>query len=138
MLTEHHKVTFPAWAGRDELGAEVNWDDKEKTKGSQIVRFSLGDKVAYVKRDDLLQFFFAIAESADQRKMIPQTIHRVHEQTMKLAIKATKDIKKGEEIVMNDIKVSIPCAVVDKIGHVNVERGMSNLPILGKYLKPAR
>ena len=67
--------------------------------------------------------------------MIPQTIHRVHTQTMKLAIKATKDIKKGEEIVLNDIKVNIPCSVVDKIGEVNIERGLSKLPILGKYLK---
>ena len=136
MISDHQIAIFPDQNNLCKFSAEVNWEDKETTNESKIIKLSCEcGKTAYIKRERLNEFLFRIGNAEDQRKMIPQTIHRVHTQTMKLAIKATKDIQKGEEIVLNDIKVNIPCSVVDKIGEVNIERGLSKLPILGKYLK---
>lgn len=136
MLTEHHKVELLDKNKKHKFFAEVNWEpDNEKINNSKVIRLSCDEKYAYVDVKHFMEFLFAVGNPQQQQRLIPQTVTRVHEQQMKLAIKATKDIKKGEEIVMNDIKVSIPCFVVDKIGEVNVERKLSNLPLIGKYLK---
>lgn len=137
MLTEHHIANLIDQNKRVNFAAEVNWNiEDKKTNESKIIKLSCKcGKSSYIRREILNEFLFAIGTAQDQRKMVPQTISRVHSQEVKLAFKATKDIRKGEEVVMNPIKISIPCSVVDKIGMVNVERGMSELPIIGKHLK---
>ena len=136
MLTENHVFTPDDRASQHKFTFEVNWNPYDQdTNESKIVRLGCecGNK-AYIRREDLLQFMYAIGTVENKKKMIPQTITRVHEQDMFVGIKATKDIRKGEDVNFK-FKISIPCSVVDKIGEVNVERGLSNLPILGKYFK---
>ena len=94
MLTEHHIVNLPDLGKNAKFELEVNWDAKNPaTNDSKVVRLSCEcGKTAYVARERLNEFLFAIGTGEDQQKMIPQTISRVHEQVLKLAIKATKDI----------------------------------------------
>lgn len=136
MLTGHHQFVPDDLGGKNEFIFEVNWNPEDKKSNeSKVVKITCPDgKASFVKRDDLLQFFYTIGTTEDKKKMIPQTISKIHVQDMFVGIKATKDIRKGEDINVK-FKINIPCSVVDKIGEVNVERGMNDLPILGKYLK---
>ena len=134
MLVEHHVFIPDDRAKKHKFTFEVNWNESDKaTNDSKIIKIGCScGKSSYVKREDMLQFFFAIGTVEDKKKMIPQSITRVHEQDMFVGIKATKDIRKGEEVNFK-FKVSIPCSVVDAIGEVRVEKAMADkVPIIGK------
>ena len=132
MLVEHHLFQPDDRAKKHTFSFEVNWNESDETTNkSKIIKIGCScGKSSYVKREDMLQFFYAIGTVEDKKKMIPQSITRVHEQDMFVGIKATKDIHKGEDVNFK-FKVSIPCSVVDAIGEVRVEKALSQkVPII--------
>lgn len=117
MITQHEKFKLPDENGKHDLIAEVNWkEDDLLTNESKVIKFTFpGGKTAYVKRDYLMSFLFAIGRAEDQRKLIPQKITKVRWYETVLSIKATKDIQKGEQVTF-PIKISIPNTIDTVIG----------------------
>lgn len=123
MLTEYEKLQ---WVDADErkIGVtfEVNWDPtNEKTNASKVLKMTLPDgKVHYIKRDFLNAFLFVIGTEEDQRKMLPQKIITTKWYETVVSVKATKDIRKGEEVVF-PIKISLPDERREAIQEIKTE-----------------
>jgi len=103
---------------------EVNFKDDKEIKDSKILKvtFPNGD-VAYTRREYLNAMLFAIGRPEDQQKMIPQRMtHSKWYETI-LSIKATKDIRKGEQITF-PIKISMPATEEEIIGKVKKHAGL--------------
>lgn len=132
MLTEHHKCNFIDQSDKHAFTAEVNWEpDNEKTNNSKIVKLHCEDgKYAYIKREHLLEFLFAIGQPEDQQKMIPQTLTSTRWYETVLSIKATKNIRKGEEIVF-PIKLSLPPIEQEIIAEAKRTAIKTNIPLVG-------
>lgn len=114
MLTEHHVFT-PTVKGGKPVAFEVNWNEKDAaSNNSQVIKVSIDDKQAYISRDDLLQFVFAIGKADDQIKLIPQTLTKVHAKKTVFTIKATKDIRKGEDVVFA-AEVDFECPYAENV-----------------------
>lgn len=111
MISYYEKFRLLDEGKEKDFFCEVNWNKSDKTSNEcKLVKFTFPNgESSIIKKDLLLSMLFAISKSEDQRKMMPVSIQPVHWRTVQLSIKATKDIRKGENIVMNPIKVSIPC-----------------------------
>ena len=109
MLRSHEVLRIPDIYKKDTgIRLEVNWNPEDKeTNECKIVKISFGDKDFYVKREHLHALMFAIGNPGEQRNLIPQTLTQVKWYETVLSVKATKDIRKGENITF-PIKISLP------------------------------
>ncbi|MFZ2151789.1 MAG: hypothetical protein WAV09_01630 [Minisyncoccia bacterium] len=117
MIHEYQKMQLPDEAKAHDIVVEVNWNIKDvKSNECQLIRFTFpnGD-TALVKREHLNQVLFSIGDPEDQRKLLPQKIETVHHQVMNLKVKAKQDIKKGEEIILREIALSVPCSIAREV-----------------------
>lgn len=115
MLDEQEKFTFEDQSGKNNVTAEINWN--EEVTPCKSVRFKLGDKVAYIDRKELNTFLFAIGTPSEQRKMVPQKTRRNRHYETVLSIKATKNILKGEHIRV-PVSLSLPSVEEEVIADV--------------------
>lgn len=117
MIRYYEKFRLIDEGKQHDFFAEVNWNPKDKsTNEAKMIKFTFPDgKEAMVKRELLLAMLFAVSPKEDQRKMIPVKIQPVHWREVQLKLKAKKDIRKGEDIIMSPIKVSIACDQVKEI-----------------------
>ena len=138
MIQDYQKMQLPDESkGGKNLIMEVNWSpDDPKTGQCKMIRLTYpnGD-TAIVKREHLNQVLFAIGRPEDQRKLIPRKIEAVHWRPVRLSIKAEKDIRKGEQIILKQITISVPCTYVREIigeekWDKEVAKELANSPIL--------
>jgi hypothetical protein len=117
MINYYEKFRIIDEGKEHDFFAEVNWNKKDKkTNECKMIKFTFPDgKTAVIKRELLNAFLFSISQAPEQRQMIPVKIQPVHWRTVQVSLKATKDIHKGEDIVMNPFKVSMPCDQVKEI-----------------------
>ena len=125
MIHEPQKFQLPDEGKKNNIIAEVNWNPNDvKTNECKLIRLTLPNgEVTLLKREFLNQILFAIGDPEDQRKLLPQKIETVHHQVMNLKIKAKKDIKKGEDIWLKEIALSVPCSIArEVVGGVNFQK----------------
>lgn len=117
MILDYEKIVIKDESGKNHLIAEVNWNpEDEKTNKCQIIRLTYPDgKTAFIEREKLMSFIFAIGTATQQKDLIPQTLHRVKWYETVLSVKATKNIKKGEQITF-PIKITLPATEEEIIG----------------------
>ena len=101
---------------------EVNWNEKdEKTNKCKMLRVIFPDgKECVIKKESLAAILFAIGNEEEQRKLIPQKITRVRWYETVLSVKATKDIRKGENITF-PVKLTMPSEEEQIIGALKSE-----------------
>lgn len=117
MLKDYNKFRIVDENKSKDFFAEVNWNRKDKSSNEcKLVKFTFpnGDE-ALVKKELLISMLFSMGNPEEQRGMIPVKVQPVHWRTVQVSMKATKDIREGEDIVMNPIRVSIPCDQVKDI-----------------------
>lgn len=109
MLTEHEKFLMIDLGKKNDFHCEVNFRaDDESTNKCKVFKFTFPDgKEAFIRREDLLQMFFACGKPEDQQKMIPQRLTSTRWYETVLSVRAGKDIRKGENITF-PIKLSLP------------------------------
>ncbi len=117
---------------------EANWKvDDPKTNEGKVLKFTFGDKVAYISRNDLNQILFSIGDPQSQRKLIPQTIIKKKWYETVLGITAQKNIKKGEKIVVK-VKIDLPSTEEEIIGEIKnlsrkgIKRFSDGTPLIAK------
>ena len=117
MIRDYQKACIVDEKGKNDLIVEVNWNPNDpKTNECKILKLTYPDgKTAFVKRDLLNSFLFAIGTESQQRELIPQTIHKVKWYETILSVKATKNIKKGEQVTF-PIKITLPVTEEEYIG----------------------
>lgn len=128
MITEHEKFQiFDEMKGRgNNFFMEVNWlgDNDEETNNCKLIKFVFPDgKESLIKKEHLNAILFAIGTKAEQMKMIPQVIRKVKHYETVIGIKAIKDIKKGENIVV-PISLSLPSTEEEAIAEVKRDSGL--------------
>ena len=130
MLKDFYKLRLPDLKKKNDINMEVNWSSDADLADCKVVKFIFPDKSeAYIAREDLNFFLFTIGRPEDQQKMIPQKLTSVKWYETVLSIKATKDIRKGENITF-PIKITLPAEEVDKIGSLKkVDKSPSGLII---------
>ena len=134
MIEKYDKFRISDLNKEKDFFVEVNYKDDPEINQCKILKITFPNKdVAYIKRDQLMAFLFAIGRPEDQRKMIPQTIRRTRWYETVIGVKATKDIRKGE--MMNfPIKISLPDVSEEVISEIKkdyiIEKKPKSLPNL--------
>ena len=134
MIENYEKFRISDLNKEKDFFVEVNYKDDPEINQCKILKITFPNKdIAYVKRDQLMAFLFAIGRPEDQRKMIPQTIRRTRWYETVIGVKATKDIRKGE--MMNfPIKISLPDVSEEVISEIKkdyiIEKKPKSLPNL--------
>lgn len=121
MINEYDKLRLIDSSGNDNhLLIEVNWNlEDNETNRCKILRLTYPDgKHAYVKKEHLLSFLFAIGKPEEQRALIPTKITRVRWYETVVGVTAKKDIRKGEKIRF-PIKLSLPKIEDEVIGELS-------------------
>ena len=133
MLLEHEKFLLVDKNGKYKLFAEINWEpNNQNTNEGKVLKFTCpGGEELYVDRKILNEMLFAIGRPEDQQKLIPQKLTRTRWYETVLSVKATKDIRKGEEIVF-PIKLSLPAIEEEVIGEIKKSKTKTNIPLIGK------
>lgn len=133
MLTEHHIVNLIDRSGKHNFTAEVNWNPEDaKTNNSKVIKLACADgKTAYITREDLLQFVFAIGTGEQQQKLMPQTLTKMRWYETVLTVKAHKNIQKGENITF-PVKLSLPAIEDEVVGAIAQSKTRTNIPIVGQ------
>ncbi len=80
--------------------ATVNWNDKEEVKDCKLIKFKVGESEYHVLKEDLITFLLILGSEAEMQKLIPIKLTRVkrYETILEFKWKASRDVKKGEEI----------------------------------------
>ena len=118
MIDRHEKFRMPDESGKENhFFMEVNWKaDDEKSNECKVIKVTFPDKSeAYLKREYLHAVIFAISKEEEQRNLVPQKLTNVKWYETVLSVKATKDIRKGENITF-PIKLSLPPTEKETIG----------------------
>lgn len=133
MLSEHHIVNLIDRSGKHNFTAEVNWNPEDaKSNKSKVIRLKCSDgKEAYVTREDLLQFFFAIGTPEQQQKLMPQTLTKMRWYETILTVKAHKDIRRGEEVTF-PVKLSLPPIEDEVVSAIAQSKTRTSFPIIGQ------
>ena len=134
MIEKYDKFRISDLNKEKDFFVEVNYKDDPEINQCKILKITFPNKdIAYVKRDQLMAFLFAIGRPEDQRKIIPQRINRTRWYETVIGVKATKDIRKGE--MMNfPIKISLPDVSEEVISEIKkdyiIEKKPKSLPNL--------
>lgn len=119
MIKTHQKFRLPDENKKKEFLMEVNWDpsDSSTNECKYIKVIAPNGDMSLVKRDHLHGIFFVMANSEQQRQMIPQTITRSRWYETIVSVQAKKDIRKGEQITF-PIKLTLPTFEEEVIAEV--------------------
>jgi|SRR5581483_3407329 len=118
MIKSYQKLRAPDENKTNDVMLEVNWSAKDdKSNECKLIRVTLGDKSAVIKKEHLLSMIFAMGTEEEQRKLIPQSITTSRWYESIISVTAKNDIKKGESITF-PIKLSLPSVEEEVIGEI--------------------
>lgn len=106
MIENKNKVTLPDAMGVNDVEMEVNWSPLSTDK----VKVKIGDKEAVIERQDLFMFMFVIAKPEQQDALTPVRVTKITKYFKQHRVKVGKDLKKGEELVVN-CSIDVPTTV---------------------------
>lgn len=89
---------------------DVNFDEEFK----DCVQITIGEEKAVIRYSDLFSFMFTIASKEQQAQMVPLNQELGHEYMKQIRIKCKRDMKEGEELVVN-LKIHVPNVVRDSL-----------------------
>lgn len=111
--------------GSHEMTLEVNFDKSYK----DCIKIKISNNELIVKYSELFSFLFVLANKEQQAKMIPVQRELGNEYLKQIKIKCKKDMKEGEELVVN-VKIHVPTVVEDEIKHQLLQKELSTgLPL---------
>lgn len=89
---------------------DVNFDPEYK----DCVKITLDGKESIIKYNELFSFMFFLAKKEQQAQMMPVQQELGNEYMKQIRIKCSKDMKEGEELVVN-VRVNVPELVESQI-----------------------
>ena len=111
MLKSYQKFRMMDKSKKNDFFIEINWNlEDEVTNDCKVFKITFPNgKESFIDKKHLLEVLFVAGSVEEKRQMIPMKLQSVHEREVKLSLKATKDIKKGEAINLKPIFISVPC-----------------------------
>lgn len=109
MLKHHEKFRLLDENKANDFFFEVNWNPNDsKTNECKFIKVTFPDgREAIIRKEHFISVLFTMGSSEEQMKMIPEKQINVGWYETVVSVKATKDIKKGENITF-PIKLSLP------------------------------
>ena len=122
MIKGHEKFRVLSEGEGKDFFIEVNWNPKdEKITGCKILKVIFPNRdITYMKKEHFMAILFAIGNEEEQRKMIPQKLTRVKWYETVVSVKATKDIRRGENLTF-PIKITLPAVEEEVVGDIKRE-----------------
>ena len=117
MLKEHTKYRFPDLGKENDLVFEVNYADNDIVKDCRVIKWTVGEDQGFIERKHLFEFLWTIGKPEEQRRMIPQKIRKVRNIQKLLKVKATKDVRKGEELIFQ-ANIEVPLSEEELISEI--------------------
>ena len=114
MLKNHNIATLADRVGSNAVNIEINHD---KTN-PEWIKISVGKETATVERKELFGIALLLANEQEMTEVLetgPKKEVEVVQHTRAVTVKATKDIKEGEEVVFN-IQYEVPKRIVEYLG----------------------
>lgn len=111
----HNIATLTDVRGQNDIEVEVNKDGKEEDFVEFKIRDCDGDYIkSYISIKDLYGLVFLLVGPEEQADMIPIKKTEMRSEVRKIRVKAQKDIKRGEEIVVN-YKLDYPLIIEENV-----------------------
>ena len=105
MIDTPQNIQLPAVQGKD-LFIRANFNDN----WSEVLEFKIGDEVSLIKKQDLYGIMFVFADEETQEQLMPVRHTTIRKYIKQHRVKTKKDIKAGEEVVIN-CEVDVPTSV---------------------------
>lgn len=105
MYNEPQKLFLPDVSNRTHgITMQVNWN--KAVRGAKFLKLKLGKEELVVSREHLETILFMIGDEQSQTKFVGQraTMHQRKKIPVKLFVQTTKDMRKGETIIVNYFK----------------------------------
>lgn len=102
------------------LVIEANYN--EAVKPSEVLRFTIDGKVAYMDRAHLYELLFLFGNEEQQEQLVPVREESVKEVTRLLKVRARKNIKKGE-IIAVPYTTFVPVGIYEKLRLTPLDSG---------------
>ena len=85
------------------IEADVNWSKEEKIQGGKIIKFKIDGKDYHIERDELVSMLMMIGDEKTIKDLIPIKLSQVrqYETILEFQWKASRDIKKDEQITIS-------------------------------------
>lgn len=120
MMKKHNIATLEDHSvKKNSIELDVNWDPELK----DYVRLLFNGEEAYIKKSDLFSFMFVLATPEQQDELIPVSRREVRPYERQHRVKLTKDMKEGEELVVNCM-IHVPTIIDEAIR--NEIKGLQN------------
>ena len=111
MFKDNNQAMIQDINGKTPLFFDINFDRKD----IDCVRISLANgHRRIIKYSDLFGFMFVLATPEQQAKMIPVKQELGYQYMKQIRVKVSKNIKKGEELVVN-VPINVPQIIEDSI-----------------------
>ena len=111
MIKGHNVAKLEDFSGDNhEIEIDVNWDKDLM----EFIKLTIDDKIVYVKKSDLFAIMFLLATPEQQVEMVPVKREEMKEYERQHRVKLTKDMKEGEELVVN-CKIHVPTIIDEAI-----------------------
>jgi len=106
MIDGYDIATIPDLTGQNDVKFEINWREMDK----DVVRIEIGGKKSVVKLADLYKVVFDIVGPEEQSDLLPVRKTTIRKYIRQHRIRAGKNIKKGDEMVVN-CEIDVPLTV---------------------------
>lgn len=110
MINKQNIAILTDTLNNGQVSFEVNWDPNYQDS----IRITLGEHQAIIARSQLFEFMFMLATPEQQVDMIPVKKTEMIQYIKQHVVKAEKDIRMGEQIVVN-CRVNVPQTIADAI-----------------------
>ena len=122
MLKERNKCSLPDQSNnRNNLDVEI-FPDKEE------VKVTLGGKEGWISIKDLYALAFIIVGNEEQANLMPIKQVEVTKYRKQLHIRCKKDMKKGEELILN-YSIDVPTVIEQNLRGIVEKRNNSGILI---------
>jgi SET domain-containing protein len=114
MLKNKNTVKLKDLEGKNKVIVDINF----RKEDPEVVKITMGDRFAIVSRKELFGVALVLGkpqEYEDLLELTPPKEIEVIQHTRAITVKATKDIKEGEEVVFN-IQYEVPKRIIEYLG----------------------
>lgn len=114
MLKNKNTVKLKDLEGKNKVIVDINFRETDP----EVVKITMGDKFAVVDRKELFGVALVLGKPQEYEELLDSSQKKeveVVNHTRAITVKATKDIKAGEEVVFN-IQYEVPKRIIEYLG----------------------
>lgn len=116
-MTEHNIVTFKDKKGKNDVACEICIPKERK----DLIKMTIAETSSWIKIKDFYTVCLMLVKGKQIDRLFPIHERKVKKYKRQIKVKAQKDIKKGEEIIVT-YEVDIPRIITDNYENTEDKR----------------